>query len=85
MITVLFSCEECGVRDQAVEVTARKSHEDISKWMNTTMIETVAARHYLLSPHCKAKKITALKIPLNNTDDAFIGQQTSNIPPKGKE
>lgn len=83
MITCLFSCTQCGIVDQEVEVRARKPTEDVVTWMENIVGHTVKARHFLISPHCKATSVQNLKIPLDNTKDGYVGKQTKNIPPKG--
>jgi hypothetical protein len=78
MITVMYSCEECGVVDAKCEVPARDTEdEDVRDWMNR-LIYIVSADHRSLHPKCKTKKLINLKIPLKGKDGPeaeFIGQQ----------
>ena len=73
MITVLFTCDKCGLKKQPLQVPARE-HEgvDIRIYMEK-MTYWVADEHRRLSPNCDAEKITQLMIPTAGAD--FIGQQ----------
>lgn len=82
MITIKFSCEECGIKDEAVEVAARQENEDLVKWVGSSVISAITFRHSMISPECKAQEITDLKIPIDDKDDhGWVGKQTDHIPP----
>lgn len=90
MITLLFTCDECGLEDEKVIVRARESSEDIIKYMELTITPAVQHVHQKLSRKkngfsCRAKKITFLKIPFDNEPGSWIGKQTDKIPPKGRQ
>ena len=61
-----YSCIECGLSDTCCEVTAR-SEEDVLVWMDY-LILAIAYNHSMRSPHCPAKSITDIKIPISGAD-----------------
>src|SRR4051812_12138950 len=83
VISVRFTCKECGCRDHLVSVTARPKEQNVVEWMTDVVVMAIAARHHLLSPRCKAKTISAIKVPMppENMEDVWIGMQTDMIPP----
>ena len=85
MITVLFTCERCGLKDVHLQVPARESPlDDVCEWMQQTVL-AVSERHGELSPRCRAKRLAALKIPMDKDDpNDWIGKQTDRIPPEDK-
>lgn len=73
MITILYTCEECGLRDRSVQCPARTT-EDVRVWVGKIVAGCVGADHRKASPGCRAVKMTMLKIPMPPEAD-FIGQQ----------
>jgi hypothetical protein len=78
MITVKYSCPQCGIKGREVQVPARDTAEaDVTDWMNRT-IRIVGEDHLLVSPVCRTSNLTDLMFPLKNVDGQeaeFIGQQ----------
>lgn len=74
MITVLYSCEKCGIIDKPVQVPAREHHEiDVAYWMREVVGLAASLDHQQTSPHCRPDSLTNIKVPLGGAD--FIGQQ----------
>ena len=87
MITVLFSCDECGLEDAVCRVPAREDpNVDVQWWMNDVVVPAVHGKHRLLSPVCGSEQMTNLKIPMGKTNDPdrWLGKQTTDVPPKGR-
>jgi hypothetical protein len=84
MITVLFSCDECGARDIECLVKPRPKFQDVKDYFDTVLIPTIGAKHFLVSPECESITIKELKVPIDDKDkDFWIGKQTNIVPPKG--
>lgn len=85
MITVLFSCKECGLKDVPVEVRARESpEEDVILYVEKVIGKAVMEKHTRMSLLCDATTIQDLKVPIDPTDPHdWIGKQTSIVPPSG--
>lgn len=65
-ITVLYSCDLCGLTDAHCDVPARED-EDVLVWMEQT-IQLVAANHHRRSPLCRPKTLKNLMIPMTGRD-----------------
>lgn len=78
MITVMFSCDGCGLKDHKIQVPARETaEEDVRIWM-AKLGGWIGEEHQRLSPNCKSMTMKDLKIPLKHTDGTeaeFLGQQ----------
>lgn len=78
MITVMFSCDGCGLVDQKVQVPARATaEEDVTEYLKR-MGGWIGEEHERLSPKCKSMKMKNLKIPTkgpDGTEAEFLGQQ----------
>jgi hypothetical protein len=73
MITILFSCNECGIKKHKLQIPARESPEhNVCEYMKM-VAAWVGDEHKKISPNCKATKISDLMIPMDGAD--FIGQQ----------
>lgn len=85
MITVLFSCDSCGLVDATARVPARESPDDnVVDWFKGVLIPNVAEMHAILSPVCNAPSVQNVKVPIDERDpDGWIGKQTSVVPPRG--
>lgn len=84
MITIKFTCDECGVKDEKVEVTAREESDNVIEWVESVVISAITFRHAIISPNCKATELTNLKIPMDDKDPTtWVGKQTDHIPPDG--
>lgn len=81
MITVLFSCPECGLVDEKCKVRSRRNGEHVSHWFENALIFSLAIRHQTLSPKCMAGRVSDVKIPLG--DNNSVGGQTDMVPPEG--
>lgn len=84
MITVLFTCRECGLTDCEVAVEAREESQGVIWWMQEVVTVAIRAKHVLLAPLCMAKEMANLKIPIDTSSpDNWIGKQTEIVPPRG--
>lgn len=66
VITVLYSCHECGLERVPVGVPAR-DHEEVMDWMRQTF-RLVSADHRRRSPTCHPVTLSDLSIPIEGTD-----------------
>ena len=75
MITVKYSCAECGLNDREVQVPARATEAtDVCHWVGVTVAQCVSDDHSRISPSCRSDKASMLKIPMPKEAE-FIGQQ----------
>jgi len=72
MTPVMFNCQGCGLKNEVVNVEARKTNEDIVKWMKK-VTSAVNIRHTMKSMSCTSTKCD-LVIPLPK-DGNFIGAE----------
>jgi len=61
-LTVLYSCDVCGLRRVALIADERAVGEDIIAWMDRTVAE-VQRDHLTRTPGCPASKLSELMIP----------------------
>jgi hypothetical protein len=56
MITVKFSCDQCGLVDVACEVPAREDPDllDVVQWFQTVVLVAISDLHRALSPTCQS-------------------------------
>lgn len=76
MITVYFTCHQCGLVKQPVQVPARENPdvEAVVHWVKNIVAGCISREHDRLSPNCKIKTISDVMIP-NPPEAEFIGQQ----------
>lgn len=74
-IELLYTCNDCGLSDVKVAVTARVA-EDVTVWMEETVVPSVTWDHFKRSPYCMAKKLSQLKIPI--TGASKVGGPVEN-------
>ena len=76
MITIRYSCPDCGLVDVSVQVPAREDPEPegVIRWMEKVVLPTVGADHHTRSPKCNPKELKDLKIPIDKSSE-FLGQQ----------
>lgn len=72
MITVKYSCAQCGLVDRDVIVPER-GEEDVVTYVRDIIGACVGDDHQRISPHCQARKLTHVKIPLNADPNARVG------------
>jgi hypothetical protein len=65
-ISVLYSCDLCGLVDIPVSVPAREN-EDVIQWMETMGV-LLSNDHQKRSPHCHPKTLSQVKVPMTGTD-----------------
>jgi hypothetical protein len=82
-ITCLLTCERCFLVDAEVAVEARPESMDVKDWFDNVLNPAVGKFHMRHSPHCTATKLTHLKIPMDQSDGAWIGKHTDVKPPLG--
>ncbi len=73
MITLLYSCQACGLVDRPIQVPARTT-EDVCDWVGTICAQAIGDDHHTVSPACQSRTMTNLKIPVPSGTE-FIGQQ----------
>lgn len=78
MITVLFSCDGCGLADKKVEIRFRRPDEDIAHWMNH-VAGAVSRCHSAARPRCRARKMKELKIPLPPVEGLGVGMDPASV------
>ena len=78
-ITILFSCDVCGIKDVPCRVRAREKEEDVKYYLEQVISRAVAFEHQLKSFTCQATSLKDLKIPLppNDDPDPWIGKYNS--------
>jgi len=75
MITVLFSCSKCGLKDVPVQVPARESAQsDVVHWVKIVVGTAIGEAHEKMSPHCHPEVLDNIKIPAQ-PEAEFLGQQ----------
>jgi hypothetical protein len=80
LISVLYSCRACGLKDRSVIVPERDPAEDVVHYVQSVVGECVGADHANISPRCTATHLTELKIPVDpENPNAPIG---AKVPPK---
>lgn len=67
IITCLYSCEGCGIKDARVDVVARAADEDVVAWMDQA-VRSLARDHSRRSPHCRPQSLQEIKIPITGAD-----------------
>lgn len=65
-VTVLYSCDACGLFKRPVAVPARAA-EDIIVWMEQVMAQAVSDDHRRVAPCCQARSMSEFWIPLHGT------------------
>ena len=74
-ITVLFTCHKCGLQRVRLEVTKRKSDEDVADWVKT-VAQNCGDRHCFLAPQCPERQVDLLiPMPVNKTDGIGMSAQ----------
>lgn len=66
-LTVLYTCDSCGVSDRGVSVAAREADEDVVAWVGQVAV-LVGRDHARVSPDCHVETLTNLKIPVSGAD-----------------
>lgn len=64
MIGILYSCQECGIKDAEVQVRFRESEEDVLAWMKQVVEPALGADHFVHSPDCHPESLQNVKIPV---------------------
>lgn len=64
-ITVLYSCDLCGLKRIPLEVKAR-DEEDVVTWMDNVVM-LLGLDHRRRSPHCHPKSLTNVMIPMTGS------------------
>jgi hypothetical protein len=77
MIEVLYTCDDCGVKNAKVSVRDRGVTEDVSSWVEGAMAVVISQDHRQKSPLCSATHMTQVKIPLA-PHGGRIGDPTSH-------
>lgn len=60
-----ITCALCGLTDLLVYIPVRKKDQDIVDWMNTVFTPKAVEAHEFMSPGCKPKEFTVVKIPVS--------------------
>lgn len=76
MITIMYSCKGCGLKDAPVEVEERGEDEDIVHWVES-LGQPIANNHALVSSDCRARTCD-IKIPVPPGDESRPGDATKH-------
>jgi hypothetical protein len=69
-IHCLYSCTECGIEGAGVDVPEREPEkQNVVEWLEGVAIHVIADDHRRRSPHCQAKQLAELQIPIGGKDD----------------
>lgn len=74
-ITVLYSCNGCGLKRAEVSAPIRQPDQDLMKWMDTLGI-CLAQDHAKRSPDCTAHSCSDVMIPINGAQ--YVGGPAVN-------
>ena len=73
MITLMFSCDGCGLSKHPFQVPARETEDQsVLQWMEKVKM-WVGDEHCRVSPNCQSTTMKELMIPTEGAE--FIGQQ----------
>lgn len=72
-ITVMYSCDGCGLVKREVTVRARVRGEDLKEWMDY-LTRRIGDDHHLYRPDCRSTTMKNLMIPMSKGDDSFVGE-----------
>jgi len=76
LITLLYSCPSCGLKDRKCIVPERDRADDVTVWLHEKVMPCIRDDHASASPRCRAKTIADLKIPVDkNNPDHAIGER----------
>lgn len=73
MLTIKYTCDDCGLKDREVIVPEREHGQNIVDYVQDFIGQCVKEDHSRVSPNCLATKITQLKIPID--PKTIIGQK----------
>ena len=71
MITVRYSCHDCGLEDVPCDVPERADPTDIANWVQFVLADALYNDHRLRSPDCHVSAISEVKIPI--TGAKYLG------------
>ncbi len=63
-LTVLYSCDQCGLKDQLVQVPERAEKDNVGAWFENTVIPCLSRDHQAHSPNCHPRTLQDIKIPI---------------------
>jgi hypothetical protein len=75
VITVLYSCPGCGLKNVSCEVYARTT-EDVIFWVENVMGYALVRDHHRRSPECAAQTMRQVTIPM--TGASKVGGAVEN-------
>jgi hypothetical protein len=67
MITIYYSCPDCGLDNVPVEV-AERTTEDVIQWFEGILTPALMGDHYGRSPDCHPASLKEIKIPITGAD-----------------
>ncbi len=67
LITVMYSCKACGLKDRKVIVPERGENQDVVDYMNGTVTECIMDDHARKSPGCNPESLQDLMVPFSET------------------
>ena len=71
MITIRYSCHDCGLEKVPCEVPERVDGSDVVDWVTRTMADAIAHDHRRRSPECMAQRVHEVLIP--TTGAQYVG------------
>lgn len=63
-ITVLYSCDGCGLHQVECAVRWRRADEEVQHWVEKGMGAAIAADHRRRSPGCRSRVMSEVMIPM---------------------
>lgn len=76
-VQVKYECKTCGSGQRTVTVVARRDGQDVVAYVENVVGMAVARDHAVKSPLCRAKKISNLMIPVD--DSGVVGREGKKI------
>ena len=77
-IPVLYCCEECCLTYRRVNVPVRNPSSDVVKWMEQVVITAIAFDHRVVSPRCRATRISDTLIWMHK-DGKYVGHRPESV------
>ena len=63
-ITCKYSCPDCNITDQEVEVPIRDARVSVVDWFENIAIEAMCQDHFARNPTCQPTELERVMIPV---------------------
>jgi hypothetical protein len=67
-LSVMYSCEKCGLKRVSVPVRTREADEDVVHWVEVAVGSAIGDDHQSRSPHCRVSTMSEVMIPVTGAD-----------------